>query len=387
MTPVLLLSLVLASAQPEEFVLVDKVPLAPQANLIYADGTLSLHPYVGLGAGAGDDPRGGDGGSTVWGIGLMGATVRWFITPTDRIETDAALLYRRYHDTEPDHDWTGYLRVNGRHQAENGWVEGDGGISREDGVVAVLGTSSRVDSVYGRVGVANLFAKGGTVLRAGASGEEYDGAGEDRDNWKGNAELYGFLNRSRGRYGLRIRGNTTQYRETTTYTSSTGVALLIGIVHHISEKTKFAADVGATMRVYDTGNSGNDVYAPLASMVANWEFADQSTVGITFTVDLDDNSAGNAETLAKIGPITRIRLAQDWQLAAQATFGHGYDTGRPTGEKVEDRRILEGTAAIEYHFPRNGMAVRLEVYADDYTATYAGDSHSFRTQLMFLTVW
>jgi len=387
MNPALLLSLVLASEQPEESVLVDRVPLTPQANLAFADGSVRFHPYVGLGVGAGDDPRGSDTGSTAWAIGIVGTTARWFVTSADRIETDAALRYRRYDDSASNHDWTGHLRLNGRHQGESGWVEGDGGLSREEGAVAVLGGSSRVDSVFGRLGGAYLFASGGTVLRAGASNEEYDGAGEDRDRWQGNTEVYGFINRGRGRYGLRLRGETTQYRESTRYTSSSGVALLAGTVQQFSEKTEFAVDVGAILREYDTGESDNDVIAPLASMIATWEFAERSTVGLTFTVALDDNNAGNAETLVKIGPITRIRLSPDWQFAAQATYGRGFDTGRPTGDAVELRTLLEATAAIEYHFLRDGAAIRLEVSGDDNTAKFAGDSDGLRGQLMFLTVW
>ncbi len=387
MNPALLLSLVLASEQPEESVLVNQVPLTPQANLAYADGTISIHPYVGLGVGAGDDPRGGDTGSTAWAIGIVGTTTRWFITSADRLEGDAAVRFRRYDDSVPNHDWTGHVRVNGRHQGETGWFEGDGGITREEGAVAVLGGSSRVDSVFGRLGGAYLFASGGTVVRAGASNEEYEGAGDDRDRWQGNAEVYGFINRGHGRYGIRLRGETTQYRASTRYTSSSGVAVLVGTVQQISEKSKFAVDVGGILREYDTGESGNDVIAPLASMLASWEFAERSTLGLTFTVALDDNSAGNAETLVKIGPVTRIRLSPDWQFAAQATYGRGYDTGRPTGDAVESRTLLEATTAIEYHFPHDGMAIRLEVSGEDNRAKFAGDSSGLRGQLMFLTVW
>lgn len=388
MTPALLLSLVLASEQPEEFVPVDRVPLIPRANLAFADGVLRLHPYLGLGAGAGDDPRGGDAASTTWAIGLVGATVRWFVTATDRLEGDAAVRYRRYNDVSPRSDWTGHLRLNARHQGENGWVEGDGGGSREEGTVAVLGGGrSRVDSVFARLAGARLFSAGGTVVRATASNENYDGAGEDRDRLLGTGEIYGFINHGQGRYGLRLRGETTHYQESTRYNSSVGIALLIGTVQKFSERISCAIDVGAILRQYDTGGDDAEVIAPLASMIATWEFSERSSIGVTFTTTLDDNSAGNAETLMKIGPVTRIRLAPDWQFAAQATYGRGFDTGKPTGEAVELRTLLEASAAIEYHFPRDGAAIRLEVSGEDNRAEFAGDSDGLRGQIMYLTVW
>lgn len=40
------------------------------------------------------------------------------------------------------------------------------------------------------------------------------------------------------------------------------MALLAGTVQQFSEKTKFAVDVGAILREYDTGESDNDVIAP-----------------------------------------------------------------------------------------------------------------------------
>lgn len=388
MIPFAALTMTLFSAsRSEEPVIVDRIPLTPQANLVFADGTVDVHPYVGLGVGWGKDPRGRTEGTSGWGTGLVGSAVRWQPTAVDQVHGDVSARVR---GSENSHNGTyveGQGNLKGRHEAQRSWFGGGIGYLREDKFIPSAGGNARTDTLSTNLTGHQDAESGSFNEKLAASNEEYDGVATDRDRLLTVAEVSGSLSAAGTRWGLVLRGEGTDYRDQTRYSSSVGGAGLAMAEFGIGAQSSIVAQVGAMIRHYEQGAGDHQVIAPAFSLAVVLNQLEGGYMSLVAASKMDDNDSGNAEVFRSITADVRVAMAPPWQLAIQALAGIGRDTGVPSGNDSERRTELEARVGLEYYLLGEGSVVRLEVSGEDYESNRTGDWQGARVDLHYFSAW
>jgi len=368
-------------------VLVDDVPLVPQARLIFGDGTVIWNPYAAVGVGGGKTPDGSSTDPEVWMNGLLGSAVGWQPTSVDRVDLIADLQLRSSVGALKERDWNGNALLVGRHDGPAYWMSAEAEASSEDNFVPTLGGSLRTNSLYSRLNGTWISNNGGVEARLVGGREWHNGSSANRNRTIVSPIVHVFGTNGVNRLGISLRGDTVDYEEQTFYSSSQGGAVMARTELGVGNQSTLVADLGVAVRHYEQGAGDHLVTAPAVSISAIWNQPSGGSVTATASTVLDDNLAGNAEVFSSVSALVRLALAPPWQMFISALAGVGRDTGKPTGIVVEHRTEYEGRVGLEYHLPGDGSAIRLEASGEDYHADFAGDWQGARLELAYLMAW